>query len=117
MATRICSNVGVPVSIARPLHRPGRRGRLRPRRGRNRRGAGTDRFGIESAGFKLGTDVALALDAAATGVLHRRHRVSLRGLDPDREQMTEFYAKLLDSYALVSIEDPLSEDDWQVGRT
>jgi enolase len=27
--------------------------------------------------------------------------------------MTEFYAKLLDSYALVSIEDPLSEDDWQ----
>src|SRR5580693_8179041 len=45
---------------------------------------------IESAGFKPGADVALALDAAAT----------------------QFYTELVDSYPLVSIEDPLAEDDW-----
>jgi enolase len=68
---------------------------------------------IESAGFKLGTDVALALDAAATEFYTDGTGYSFEGSTRTAEQMTEFYAKLLDSYPLVSIEDPLSEDDWQ----
>ena len=66
---------------------------------------------IEATGFNAGTDVALALDVAATEFF------SETGYNFEKEtrsadQMVEFYAGLLDSYPLVSIEDPLSEDDW-----
>ena len=67
---------------------------------------------IESAGFKLGTDVALALDAAATEFYADGTGYTFEGSTRTAEQMTEFYAGLLGSYPLVSIEDPLSEDDW-----
>jgi len=66
---------------------------------------------IESAGFKPGVDVALALDVAAngfcTGAVYNFEKQSRTA-----EQMTEFYSGLLDSYPLVSIEDPLDENDW-----
>jgi enolase len=61
---------------------------------------------IELAGFKPGADVALALDAAATEFY------TFEGATRTAAEMTEFYAGLLGSYPLVSIEDPLSEDDW-----
>ncbi|MCX2931114.1 phosphopyruvate hydratase [Mycobacterium sp. CVI_P3] len=77
---------------------------------------------IEAAGFTLGTDVALALDVAATefytGAAGSATSASAgTGYSFEKqtrtaEQMGQFYAELLDSYALVSIEDPLSEDDW-----
>jgi enolase len=67
---------------------------------------------IESAGFKLGTDVALALDAAATEFYADGTGYTFEGSARTAEQMAEFYAGLLGSYPLVSIEDPLSEDDW-----
>ena len=68
---------------------------------------------IEAAGFSLGTDVALALDVAATE-FYTAGAAGYRFENENRtaEQMTQFYAELLDAYALVSIEDPLSEDDW-----
>ncbi|KZS77440.1 enolase [Mycobacterium kansasii] len=67
---------------------------------------------IESAGFQLGSDVALALDAAATEFFTEGTGYSFEGSTRTAEQMAEFYAGLLASYPLVSIEDPLSEDDW-----
>lgn len=67
---------------------------------------------IESAGFKLGTDVALALDAAATEFYSDGTGYKFEGSTRTAEQMAEFYAGLLGAYPLVSIEDPLSEDDW-----
>ncbi|MBJ7398781.1 phosphopyruvate hydratase [Mycolicibacterium sp.] len=66
---------------------------------------------IESAGFKPGVDVGLALDVAAngfcTGVVYNFEKQTRTA-----EQMTDFYSSLLDSYPLVSIEDPLDENDW-----
>ncbi|MGV7974068.1 phosphopyruvate hydratase [Mycobacterium attenuatum] len=67
---------------------------------------------IGSAGFVLGSDVALALDAAATEFYTDGTGYIFEGSTRTAEQMAEFYAGLLASYPLVSIEDPLSEDDW-----
>jgi enolase len=67
---------------------------------------------IEAAGFKLGADVALALDVAATEFYTDGTGYAFEKETRTAEQMTEFYAGLLADYPLVSIEDPLSEDDW-----
>jgi len=66
---------------------------------------------IAKAGFTLGTDVALALDVAATefqSAADYKFEGSMRTAD----QLSTFYAELIKSYPLVSIEDPLGEDDW-----
>jgi enolase len=67
---------------------------------------------IEGAGFTLGSDVALALDVAATEFYTDGTGYAFEKENRTAAQMTEFYAGLLDAYPLVSIEDPLSEDDW-----
>jgi enolase len=67
---------------------------------------------IESAGYTPGTDVALALDAAANEFFTAGSGYTFEKETCDSSQMAQFYAGLLDSYPLVSIEDPLSEDDW-----
>jgi enolase len=67
---------------------------------------------IEATGLKLGADVALALDVAATEFYTDGTGYAFEKQTRTAEQMTEFYAGLLDAYPLVSIEDPLSEDDW-----
>jgi enolase len=67
---------------------------------------------IESAGFKLGADVALALDSAATEFYTDGSGYAFEKKTLSAEEMTQFYAELIDSYPLVSIEDPLAEDDW-----
>ncbi|MCR6711714.1 MAG: phosphopyruvate hydratase [Demequina sp.] len=66
---------------------------------------------IDKAGFTAGDDVALALDVAASeffkdGVYH------WEGGTKTAEEMTQYYATLVADYPLVSIEDPLNEDDW-----
>jgi enolase len=66
---------------------------------------------IEAAGFKPGTDIGLALDVAATEFF-RDGAYQFEKQAQNGTQMTEFYAGLLDSYPLVSIEDPLDEDAW-----
>ncbi|WP_144207555.1 phosphopyruvate hydratase [Mycobacterium tilburgii] len=66
---------------------------------------------IEATGFKTGSDVALALDVAATEFF-TGEGYSFENETCSAEQMAQFYTGLLDSYPLVSIEDPLSEDDW-----
>ena len=67
---------------------------------------------IESAGFKPGVDVALALDVAATEFFTKGTGYSFEKQTLDSGQLGEFYADLIDAYPLVSIEDPLDEDDW-----
>lgn len=67
---------------------------------------------IEGAGFKVGSDIALALDVAATEFHTEGKGYAFEKETRTAEQMAEFYAGLLDAYPLVSIEDPLSEDDW-----
>ena len=67
---------------------------------------------IEAVGYSPGTDVALALDVAATEFYTAGSGYSFERHTRDAAQMSEFYAGLLDSYPLVSIEDPLAEDDW-----
>jgi enolase len=66
---------------------------------------------VESAGFTLGSDIAFALDAAATeffadGVY------KFEGASRTSAEMADYYASLLNDYPLVSLEDPLAEDDW-----
>lgn len=66
---------------------------------------------IEKAGYRLGRDIVLALDVAATE-FHSDGTYRFEGAERTAEQMTAYYTELLNSYPLVSLEDPLSEDDW-----
>jgi enolase len=66
---------------------------------------------ISMAGLNLGRDVVLALDVAATE-FHNDGTYSFEGGSRSASDMQKTYAQLVDSYPLVSIEDPLSEDDW-----
>jgi enolase len=66
---------------------------------------------IEIAGYTPGTDIALALDCAASeffkdGVYH------FEGKELSATEIVAYYAELVETYPLVSIEDPLEEDDW-----
>jgi enolase len=66
---------------------------------------------ISGAGFTPGRDVALALDVAATE-FYEDGSYAFEGGSKTADQMTEYYADLVSSYPIVSIEDPLSEGDW-----
>ena len=66
---------------------------------------------IEKAGFKAGTDVALALDVAATE-FYTADGYAFEGKTVSVDKMIDYFAKLVADYPLVSIEDPLDEDDW-----
>jgi enolase len=66
---------------------------------------------ISGVGFTPGRDIALALDVAATE-FHSDGGYRFEGELRTADQMTEYYADLVSSYPIVSIEDPLSESDW-----
>ncbi len=66
---------------------------------------------IGQAGFTLGKDVALALDVAATEFFSDGS-YSFEGKKLSAAEMTDYYTSLVNDFPLVSIEDPLSEDDW-----
>ncbi len=66
---------------------------------------------IEKAGFKPGKDIALALDVAATE-FYKDGAYQFEGAAKSAAAMTAYYAELVDAYPLVSIEDPMSEEDW-----
>jgi len=72
---------------------------------------------IEAAGFTPGKDVYLALDVAATE-LYGEGRYFLKGEKRSltSEQMAAYYAELVGSYPIFSIEDGMSEDDWDGWR-
>ena len=67
---------------------------------------------IEKAGFKPGTDVALALDVASSEFF-KDGLYQFEGEGRSTDYMVSYYEKLIRDYPLVSIEDPLSEDEWE----
>ena len=66
---------------------------------------------IEGAGFKVGSQIALAMDVAATEFFSEG-KYEFEGKSLTSEQMITYYSDLVSNYPLVSIEDPLDEDDW-----
>ncbi len=67
---------------------------------------------IKKAGYKPGRDVALALDVAASE-FYDNGKYKFEGKEISSAELIEYYEKLVDDYPLVSIEDPLNEDDWE----
>jgi enolase len=66
---------------------------------------------IESTGLSVGSDIAMALDVASTEFfddgIYR-----FEGRELTSEEMTDIYTQWIDAFPIVSIEDPLAEDDW-----
>ncbi|CAM4053186.1 phosphopyruvate hydratase [Helcobacillus massiliensis] len=67
---------------------------------------------IRAAGYEPGRDVALALDVAASE-FYENGSYRFEGQARTAEEMADYYAELVAAYPLVSIEDPLDEEDWQ----
>ncbi len=73
---------------------------------------------IEAAGFTPGEDIALALDVAATEFFTADTATyAFEGSARTDAQMSAYYTELVDAYPIVSIEDPLAEDDWAGWKT
>ncbi len=66
---------------------------------------------IEKAGYKVGKDVAMAMDVAATE-FYKDGKYHVEGQVKTTDQMIEFYRQLINDFPIVSIEDPVAEDDW-----
>ncbi|ARU45857.1 phosphopyruvate hydratase [Corynebacterium silvaticum] len=67
---------------------------------------------IEKAGMKPGTDIALALDVASSEFF-KDGKYHFEGGEHTAAEMAKVYADLIEQYPIVSIEDPLQEDDWE----
>lgn len=71
---------------------------------------------IEKAGYKAGTDVAIALDPAASELYDeesKTYNLRKEGRKLSGEQMVEFWLNWIRQYPIVSIEDGLAQDDWE----
>ncbi len=69
---------------------------------------------IEAAGYKPGDDMMLAIDAAATELYEDgAYRLRKEGRTLSSAEMVDFYAGWVEQYPIISIEDGLSEDDWE----
>ncbi|WP_432980033.1 phosphopyruvate hydratase [Dactylosporangium sp. CA-233914] len=66
---------------------------------------------VEKAGYSLGSDIVLALDVAATEFF-KDGAYGFEGGSKSSDEMIAYYTQLVDAYPIVSIEDPLSEEDW-----
>ncbi len=66
---------------------------------------------VQAAGYALGSDVVLALDVAASEFFADGSYV-FEGAPKSADEMVAYYRRLVDDYPIVSIEDPLAEDDW-----
>jgi len=67
---------------------------------------------ITNAGYEPGKEIALALDVAASEFYNEDGTYDFEGGKKSAAEMVAYYAELVDAYPLVSIEDPLNEDDW-----
>ncbi|QLQ14962.1 MAG: phosphopyruvate hydratase [Micropruina sp.] len=67
---------------------------------------------IKNAGYTPGKDVALALDVAASEFHNEDGTYQFEGQAKSSDEMVAYYADLVAKYPLVSIEDPLNEEDW-----
>jgi enolase len=89
----------------------GDEGGFAPSLGANKEALDLIGVAVDKAGFTFGSDIAAALDVAATE-FYSDGAYQFEGAARSAEWMTGYYEGLLAEYPLVSIEDPLSEDDW-----
>ncbi|WQW05235.1 phosphopyruvate hydratase [Helicobacter pylori] len=70
---------------------------------------------IEKAGYKLGEEIALALDVASSELVDENFNYHLKGENKilDSHELVAYYKELVAKYPIISIEDGLSEDDWE----
>lgn len=69
---------------------------------------------IEKAGYTAGQDISIAIDAAATELyVDEKYNLACEGKKLTNEEMVEFYGAWVKKYPIVSIEDGLTEDDWE----
>ena len=69
---------------------------------------------IEQAGYEPGNDVGIALDVAASELYHNgKYAFNGENKTFDSAEIVEFYGNLIQKYPILSIEDPLAEDDWE----
>jgi enolase len=71
---------------------------------------------VAAAGLTLGTDIALAMDVAASEFFDSGS-YAFEGGKKSADEMTAYYADLVAAYPIVSLEDPLNEDDWDGWKT
>lgn len=71
---------------------------------------------IEGAGYKAGDEIYIALDAASSE-FYKDGRYNFEGKSFGREEMTMLYAEWVEKYPIVSIEDPMAEEDWDGWKT
>jgi enolase len=71
---------------------------------------------VEAAGLRLGVDIALAMDVAASEFFDEGS-YAFEGGTKSATEMTAYYADLVSTYPIVSLEDPLNEDDWDGWKT
>lgn len=69
---------------------------------------------IEKAGYKAGSDIFIAIDAAASELyFNEKYNLKKEGKILSTSEMIELYSTWVNKYPIFSIEDPLSEDDWK----
>jgi enolase len=69
---------------------------------------------VQKAGYKAGQDIFIAIDTAATELFKDgKYHLAGNNMVLSSDQMVDFYEDLVDKYPLISIEDGLSEDDWE----
>jgi enolase len=90
----------------------GDEGGFAPDLGSNREALDLISTAVEKTGLTVGEDIALALDVAATE-FYRDGAYQFEGAARSAEQMQAYYSDLVASYPIVSIEDPMSEEDWE----
>jgi len=90
----------------------GDEGGFAPNLGSNREALDLIIEAIGNAGYTPGRDIALALDVAATE-FHDKGAYAFEGGSKSASELIAYYGELVANYPLVSIEDPLDEDDWE----
>src|SRR3989441_6528947 len=72
---------------------------------------------IRKAGYRAGTDVAVAIDVAASNLYqHGTYRFAGEGIQRQTGELLTYYARLCETYPIVSLEDGLAEDEWEGWR-
>jgi enolase len=91
----------------------GDEGGFAPSLGSNREALDLISTAVEKAGLKVGTDIAFAMDVAATEFYDEKAgSYAFEGTQKSSDDMARYYSELSSAYPIVSIEDPMSEDDW-----
>jgi enolase len=71
---------------------------------------------VVKAGYKFGTEVALAIDAASSE-FYKNGKYKVEGKSLGRDALVKIYSEWIRQYPIISVEDPLAEDDWKGWQT